>query len=150
MAVQEVASKLGAVDLFHGLSPRVLKQIAESGHVAKFGAGTAVISEGDSVRGFKAFSPEGVEMHVILDGSVVVRVHGAQVATLGAGAYFGELSLVDGGPRTADVVAGPESVTTFALPKWTFDTLLQKHPEMAVPMLKVLCDRLRRAEAERR
>ena len=128
----------------------MLKQIAESGHVAKYRAGTAVVSEGDSVTGFKAFSPEGVEMHVILDGSVVVRVHGASVATLGAGAYFGELSLIDGGRRTADVVAGPDSVTTLALPKWTFDALLKKHPEVAIPMLRVLCDRLRRAEAEAR
>jgi CRP-like cAMP-binding protein len=150
MAAQDIASTLEAVDLFHGLSHRVLKQVAESGHVAKYWAGAAVVSEGDSVTGFKAFSPEGVEMHVVLEGTVVVRVHGAAVATLGAGEYFGELSLIDGGPRTADVVAGPDSVTTFALPKWTFDALLAKHPEVAVPMLRVLCDRLRRAEAEKR
>ncbi len=104
------------------------------------------MTEGDKVSGFRAFSPEGVEMHVILAGSVQVRVHGAEVATLGAGAYFGELSLIDGGRRTADVVAGPDAVTTFALPKWAFDALLTKHPEVAVPLLKVLCARLRRAE----
>ena len=68
-------------------------------------------------------------------------------ATLGEGAYFGELSLVDGGPRSAGVVAGDGGLTTFAIPKWTFDELLTKHPEVAVPMLRVLCGRLRRAEA---
>ena len=67
--------------------------------------------------------------------------------TLGAGDYFGELALIDGKPRSADVVAGDSGLTTFALPKWEFDTLVKEHPEVLLPMLRVVVARLRRAEA---
>lgn len=147
METHEITTMLGSIDLFEGLSQRVLKKIVESGHVAEYEGGTAVVSQGDSVEGFKAFSSTGVEMHVVLSGSAVVQVQGAVVATLEPGAYFGELSLIDGGPRSADVVAHEDGLQTLALPKWTFDNLLEKHPEVAVPMLRVVCGRLRRAEA---
>jgi CRP-like cAMP-binding protein len=65
------------------------------------------------------------------------------LATLGAGEYVGELSIIDGEPRTADVVAADGGVTTFALPDGAFQELLRTNPEIAVPMLKVLARRLR-------
>jgi CRP-like cAMP-binding protein len=142
-----LTDRLASVDLFAGLSPRVIAKIVESGHEASYAAGTPVVVEGDSVAGFKAFSPGGVEMHVVLEGSAQVLVHGSAGAVLGPGAYFGELSLIDGGPRSADVVAGPDGLTTFALSKWTFEDLLEKHPEVAVPMLRVSVARLRKLES---
>lgn len=143
----ELVERLGGVDLFAGLSPRVLARIADSGHEAAYEPGSPVVVQGDSVAGYKAFSPGGVEMHVVLSGEARVDVNGAPVATLGAGDYFGELSLIDGAPRSADVVAGPAGLTTFALSKWTFEDLLETHPEVAVPMLRVLVARLRARES---
>ena len=147
MADDRVLPMLSALDLFAGLSPRVLRRIEESGEVHSYDDGQMVLSAGEPTAGFRAFSHAGVLMHVILSGSALVRVQGEQVATLGPGAYFGELSLIDGGPRSADVVAGERGLTTFALPKWSFDELLRDHPEVAVPMLRVVGGRLRRAEA---
>lgn len=147
MSSADVSAQLGQIDLFHGLSSRALKSVVNAGTVATFPGGTEIVAEGESVSGFKAFSSTGVEMHVIVDGEALVQVQGATVATLSPGAYFGELSLIDGGPRSAGVVAGAAGLSTFAIPKWTFDELLLKHPEVAVPMLQVLCGRLRRAEA---
>jgi len=143
MAGSELVAVLGTVDLFHGLSPKVLAHIAEAGHQATYAAGDAVIVQGDSVTGFKAFSPTGVEMHVILEGAARVDVDGVTHNHLGPGEYFGEIALIDGRPRTADVVAEPGGLSTLAISKWTFEDLLEKHPEVAVPMLRVLASRLR-------
>jgi len=146
MSGARLSEVLGEVDLFRGLTPRVLSKVAENGHEAQFAEGTVVIGQGDPVQGFRAFSPGGVEMHVVLDGAARVLVNGTQVNRLVEGDYFGELSLIDGQPRSADVVADEGGLTTFALSKWTFEDLLSKHPEVAVPMLRVLCERLRRHE----
>ena len=147
MDIEGITSVLRSVDLFTGLSPRVLTRIAESGRVSEFPAGTEVVTAGEPVSGFRAFSPQGVEMHVILTGTASARVDGRLVATLGAGEYFGELALIDGKPRSADVSAGDSGLVTFALPKWEFDSLVKDHPEVALPMLRVVVARLRRAEA---
>jgi CRP-like cAMP-binding protein len=146
MASNDVISLLGEVDLFSGLSPKVLGQISERGHRATYAPGDVVIVQGDSVEGFKAFSPTGVEMHVILEGNATVDVSGVKHATLGPGAYFGEISLIDGRPRSANVVAAEGGLTTLALSKWTFEDLLEKHPEIAIPMLRVMAARLRAIE----
>jgi CRP/FNR family transcriptional regulator len=77
-----------------------------------------------------------------------VSRRGTVVGTVGPGAYFGELSLIDGEPRSAEVVAGDDGLQTFALTKWSFEALMEEHPEVAVPMLRVMTARLRRAEAD--
>jgi CRP-like cAMP-binding protein len=149
MSKRELTAALAEVDLFRGLTHKVLSHIAESGHTAEYAEGTAVIVQGESVSGFKAFAPSGVEMHVVLDGGANVLVNGQQVNRLVEGDYFGELSLIDGRPRSADIVADAGGLTTFALSRWTFEDLLDKHPEVAVPMLRVLCSRLRDVESHR-
>lgn len=146
MSGSDLVSVLSDVDLFRGLSPKVLGQIADRGHEAEYAPGTVVIVQGESVEGFKAFSPNGVEMHVVLSGSARVDVNGQTHTVLGPGTYFGEISLIDGGPRSADVVAGDDGLRTLALSKWTFEDLLENHPEIAVPMLRVLAGRLRADE----
>ena len=147
MGGDDLVPVLSGIDLFAGLSPRVLGRIVEGGHVADYAPGAVVIVQGDPVTGFRAFSPAGAEMHVVLDGSARVDVNGDTHAVLGAGAYFGEISLIDGRPRSADVVAGVDGLRTLAISKWAFEELLEKHPEIAVPMLRVLAARLRADEA---
>ncbi len=147
---KRLAAILSDVDLFRGLSSRVISRIAESGHEQTYPEGAQVVAQGDSVTGFKAFSPAGVEMHIVLDGTARVLKDGVEVNRLSEGEYFGELSLIDGEPRSADVVAAEGGLTTLALSRWTFEDLLDKHPEVAVPMLRVLCSRLRAVEAAHR
>ena len=147
MADDALVATLGNVDLFQGLPQRVLAHIAESGHVARYEAGATVIAEGAPVAGFAAFSPAGVELHVILEGRARVEVRGVVHAVLGPGRYFGEISLIDGKPRSADVVAEEGGLRTLALSKWAFEDLLEKHPEVAIPMLRVLAGRLRAQES---
>ena len=138
---------LESTDLFAGLSPRTLKKLVQAGTELRFPPGEKVTVEGESVAGARAFSERGVLFHLVLEGAADVFQRGAAIAKIGPGDYFGELSLIDGGPRTADVVAGPDGLTTFGLEKWTFRTLLEEHTEIAVPMLTTMAGKLRAAES---
>jgi CRP/FNR family transcriptional regulator len=140
--------RLAQTDLFSGLPPKVLKQMERDGEVQEFKPGDVVTHEGQPVGGLAPFSRTGVFFHLVLEGSGEVSRRGTVVGTVGPGAYFGELSLIDGEPRSAEVVAGDDGLQTFALTKWSFEALMEEHPEVAVPMLRVMTARLRRAEAD--
>ena len=147
MGTDELVAVLEKVDLFRDLRLRVLRRIAEAGREERFEPGEVVITEGEEVSGFRSFSQRGVEMHVVLTGTALASVHGTQHAELRPGEYFGELSLIDGLPRSAEVRAGERGLSTFAISKWTFADLLDEHPEVALPMLRVMVARLRATEA---
>jgi CRP/FNR family transcriptional regulator, cyclic AMP receptor protein len=147
MSDDALVQSLAAVDLFAGLPEKVLKRIATEGSRKKFAPGAAITEEGSSVSGWAPFSPEGVCFYVVLDGSAEVEVRGEQRATLDPGQYFGETSLIDGEPRSATVLAGPNGVETFALSAWAFAPILEQNPQVAIGMLKVVVKRLRAAEA---
>ena len=89
-------------------------------------------------------------MHVILAGDAEVQVNGHVVERLAVDDYFGELALIDGQPRSADIVAGQTGITTWSLGKFDFDKVVEEHPEVLLPMMKVVVARLRRAEAAQR
>jgi CRP/FNR family cyclic AMP-dependent transcriptional regulator len=129
---------LRAVPLFSGMSDRELHKVMEIAKEVVHEAGRPVV-EADR---------EGVGFHLILEGTAEAIVGKTAVGTLGPGAYFGEMSLLDGKPRSATVIA-VTTLRTLALPSWTFNQLLDKHPEMMRAMLVELCGRLRHVEALR-
>ncbi len=128
--------RLAGVDLFAGLSSRVLRQIAEQGNEVVHPPGHNVATEGDS----------GVAFHLLLDGSANVEVGGARRRTLSVGDYFGEISMLDKLPRSATVRAGEQGMRTFALSAWKFGPMLDANPEIARILLIHLCGRLMAAE----
>lgn len=131
---------LARVDLFAGLSPRQLKKLAEVSKETSHKAGSEVAAEG---RGAMAF-------HAIVDGAATVTVGGRQVRTLGPGDYFGEISLIDGEPRSATVTAtGDAPLRTIAIAKGPFSALIESEPTIAKALLVRLCGRLRAVEASR-
>ncbi len=71
-----------------------------------------------------------------------MTVHSKKKGSLGPGDYFGEISLIDRGPRMATVVAD-EPVTTLTLSSWSFMPLIERHPAIAKKLLLGLCNRLR-------
>jgi CRP/FNR family transcriptional regulator, cyclic AMP receptor protein len=148
MDSDDISVVLGSVDIFLGLRPRVLKRLAHAGRVVEAPAGAEIIRAGESVSGFHAHSP--LHMHVILAGDATVRLNGHEVEHLVVDDYFGELALIDGQPRSADVVAGESGLTTWSLGKVDFDKVVEEHPEVLLPMIKVVVARLRRAEAAAR
>jgi CRP-like cAMP-binding protein len=132
----EVREQLRTIDMFSTLSDKDLKAVIEQGSVGDHPAGS-LLAEQDRT---------GVGFHLILTGSAEVIVNGEVRSQMGPGAHFGEISLLDGEPRSATVRVGPEGATTFSLTSWRFNPLLDKHPEMVRALVRTLCARLRRAE----
>ena len=128
-------SKLGQVRLFKELSKSDLKELEDIGRVVEHAAGHTIIDQGESGAGF----------HMILTGEVKVVRGGRTVARLGPGEVFGEMALIDGGPRTATVVAETET-TTFAIATWDFRALVKKRPGMSWSLLLSMTERLREAQ----
>ena len=132
---QGVTQALAATDLFSSLKPKTLGRVADSSRVIHHPAGATVAREGES----------GVGLHLITAGTAEVSVDGTHRADIGPGVYFGEISLIDGRPRSATVVAKTD-LTTVSIPAWDFAPLLDTEPELGKALLLVLCRRLRAAE----
>lgn len=86
---------LGAVPIFRACSPKELDRVASAGEVVNVPAGRELVREGSI----------GRELYVILSGGAEVTRSRQTVASLGPGAYFGELSLIEGTERNATVTA---------------------------------------------
>lgn len=126
---------LAGVPLFQGLSKRELQAISSVAEEIEHPAGENIVVEGKSGAGF----------HLILDGSASVNKGGREVTVLAGGDYFGEMSLIDGGPRSATVTA-TTPVRTLSIASWEFMPILEKHPGIAAKMLLEMVRRVRRLE----
>lgn len=96
-----------------------------------FAPGEVVIHEGDSA----------LNLFIVLSGHARVERTGDATPDMGPGTFFGELGIIQEHPRTATILAVDE-LTCLLIPAWEFRSLLNEHPEMAVPMLRVLIARL--------
>lgn len=127
---------LGRVPLFSSLSSRHLKRIADSTEEARFMEGASVVKEGQ----------KGDSFYVILQGQAkVVNEAGKVVNRLLPGDFFGEISLLDGGPRSATVVT-ETPVTMLELKRNAFLRALADEPDVAVKLLRHTAGMLRRLE----
>ena len=84
----------------------------------------------------------GTGFYVIVAGSARVVRDGATIAHLGPGDFFGELSVLDGRPRVAQVVSD-EPTTCLALASWDFEAVVIEQPTVALAILRGLAGRLR-------
>ena len=82
------------------------------------------------------------ETYVVVDGEVDVVIDGAVVATLGRGSIVGELGMIDGEPRSADVVAATD-VRLLAIPVSAARALIETSHSFRTALLRQLADRLR-------
>lgn len=129
----DVLEHLRDVELFRSLDGPELQGLAAAGSAVTHPPGEEV----DVDRG------TGVGFHLVLDGEAVLDVGGGTQPILTRGDSFGELSLLDGLPRTFSVTAGPAGLVTFALTSWAFGTLLDAHPRVARCVIAELCARIR-------
>ena len=135
MARKSPVQMLGSVGLFEGLSRRELGLVQKMSRQVEFPPGTTIVKEGE----------EGVGFHLILSGRAKVSIKGRSRTTLGPGKFFGELSLIDRGRRTATVVAETK-VETLSIVSWEFLPLIEKSPSIARKLLVEMCRRLREAD----
>jgi len=124
------------VRLFSELENGDLESLAEEFNERRFSAGDKVALEGEG----------GLMFFVVASGELSVEVHGEAVSSLGPGASFGEIALIDRRPRTATVTAVSD-VTAYGLPVFVFRPFVESRPGVAWKMLEAMADRLALAES---
>lgn len=115
--------QLAAVDLFSALSPRELKIVSTLIHERRMLAGEIVFDAGE----------EGQAIYILFSGQVMICHQGqtdAPIAMIGAGRVFGELALIDGGPRSAQAKAA-EDCALGVMFRGDFENLMESHAVIA-------------------
>jgi len=85
----------------------------------------------------------GKEMYLVRSGRVDVITYGTVLENVRAGGLFGEMALVDDGPRSAAAIAA-EPTEVIAIDKPTFLALIREDPEFALRVMRLFAIRLRR------
>jgi hypothetical protein len=138
----KAASGMASAQTITGIDPRALRRVkilagmtddqlarfAEFMEVEKATQWSVIVKQGD----------HGNTMYLILEGELRVRIHtmGKEtiLTTLGIGEFFGDISLFDHGPRSADVVANSDSLL-LKISSDAFNNLAKVAPEIATPFL---------------
>lgn len=129
---EEHVDLLGACRLFSGVDREVLSLVASRATEVDFPAGHVIARQGEIGTGF----------FVIVEGQARVVRDGKHLADLGPGDFFGELSVLDGHPRNAQVAAiGP--CRCLGVASWDLEALLTESPQLALAIIRGLAARLR-------
>ncbi len=128
----EVLDMLAAQPLFSGLARKELRSVASLGTPVDFEPGTVITEQGAI----------GREAILIQSGSARCLVGGKNVAVLGPGDLFGEISLLDQAPRSASVIADSDMRATVFMAS-EFVRLVQASPKIALKLLTAMAVRLR-------
>lgn len=123
---------LASCRLFSAVESSDLAAVADRAIEVEFPANHVIARQGEIGTGF----------FLIVSGSVRVIRGGEEVAVLGPGEFFGELSVIDGQPRVAQVVS-IEPTRCLALASWDFEQALRESPSLALSILRGLAARLR-------
>lgn len=132
---RSVEEQLAAASPFARIGKRGRRSLASAVKPVEHAEGHQILEEGGLPLGF----------HLITAGEAVVEVAGQERRRLGAGDYFGLISLIDGKPRSATVRAATPLRTLFLLPS-VFNQALDREPTIARDMLPLLCEFVREAE----
>lgn len=140
MAIHKATNKqlmtvLGAVPLFQDLSIKQLRKVVDLAEVARFMEGATLVKQGEI----------GDSFYVVLTGQAKVVANGRTINRLIPGDYFGEISLLDGGPRTASVLAETE-MTLVIITQRGFLAMLAKDPEITICLLEGMARTVRRLD----
>jgi CRP-like cAMP-binding protein len=128
----DVIEMLAKASLWSGLDKKDLKLIAKLSKERKYDTGSVIVQKGEG----------GVGFYLILEGSVEIKSNGTTLAKLGPGQFFGEMSVIDNQPRSANVVA-IEPSRCLILTAWSFNALVTEHPKIALKILQEFVRRLR-------
>lgn len=134
-STHRLAETIGSIPLFSGLDKKDRERIAGAGREVTFEKGKTILREGEP----------GLALLLILEGKVEVRKKGKLLSTLENGGFFGEMTVIDDKPRSADVVAVAPT-TCFGLTSWAFAGLVRTYPEIALAVMKELVRRLREVQ----
>lgn len=125
-------STLRGVPLFSSMSDRAVDAIGELASERGFDTDADLVRQGEP----------GESFLILLHGTASVLVDGRPVRELGPGDFLGEISLIDGGPRTATVRA-TAPIRALVIGREEFGTLLERHPSVRLELLMALTARIR-------
>jgi CRP/FNR family cyclic AMP-dependent transcriptional regulator len=125
--------------LFVGLDADGLAAVSRVALEVEFPSERVIVRQGEIGTGF----------FVVEEGRVRVVRDGITLTHLGPGEFFGELSLLDGGPRVAQVVA-EQPTRCLAIASWDFEQVLRNTPGVALSVLRVVVARLRDSTSDHR
>ena len=131
---RELSELLAEVGLFSKCTAHQRRAIARHAQIAELPAGVELIVEGEP----------GDALFVIVDGRAIIRKDSVELNRVGPGAYFGELAILDGEPRSATVVAETD-VKVAVIGIRMFRTLLREYSDLAAQLLIALAGELREA-----
>ena len=126
------------VPLFSGMPPGELSYIAGIAEEVVYPAGSPIIREGE----------HGDSMFLIAEGEVRIHRGEAQLAVLKRQDHFGEMSILDGEPRSASASAHTDCLL-LRINQADFYDILSHHFEVALTIIRTLTRRLRKTEAIR-
>jgi CRP-like cAMP-binding protein len=126
---------LSGIPLFDDFSKKHLNRLASETDELSFGPGEAVVKEGDL----------GETLFVVLEGEGKVVRDGRKVGAVLPGDFFGELSAIDGGPRTASVVALTQ-LRVLRLFRRTLMSLIEDEPQVTLKLLDGIVRRVRQID----
>jgi CRP/FNR family transcriptional regulator/CRP/FNR family cyclic AMP-dependent transcriptional regulator len=126
MADADLIAKLGKCRLFEDLKKSELRKVAQRMAEDHFPRKTTILKEGEQGMGF---------FFVVLDGSATVVQHGKEVAVLKQGDFFGEVTSLNGGPRTASVKTN-EPLWVMRLTDTNFRPFLEEFPKVTFRILE--------------
>jgi CRP-like cAMP-binding protein len=129
---EQTIQLLSETRLFAGVDADELGRIADRVAEVDVPADRVIARQGEIGSGF----------FIIASGSVRVIRDGETLATLGPGEFVGELSVIDGRPRIAQVVSA-EPTICLALATWDFEAIVRERPSVALVILRELAGRLR-------
>ena len=130
-----VIDHMRKVPLFRGMPDYALETVADRASETTFAEGETVTREGEP----------GETFYIVIEGHLHVSKHGTLVGELGPGDFLGEISLVDGGPRTATVTAiGP--VQALVIRRADFLEMVEWDSAVRLGILTALTERIRRTD----
>lgn len=132
MERKEELARLAAVPLLQGLSKKQLSRLYQEATIVKHGAEHTIVTEGHTGHGF----------HFIRSGVARVIRNGRTIDEMGPGEFFGELALIDSGPRTATVITNTP-LEALVISRPDFKRLVHDHPALAWRLLEQITGLLR-------
>ena len=138
----EILALIAESPFLGALPAKQAKQLASIASIREFSEGDTIIAEG---------STEAMTMWIVIDGEVEVTSGEEVLATMGRGAHLGEMALFadSGTPRSAGVRAATD-VRAFRVAKWDLLPYVERHPDVAMAVIRELARRLEKANARLR
>ena len=127
----DISETIKNAPLFANLPKKDIKHLVAAFTEREIPKGTVIIEQGKP----------GVGFFVVASGSATVTIRGNAIRTLGPGDHFGEVALIDDGPRMAEVKADSD-MECCVLPAWQFRAFVHDHPDVAWALMQSLVKRI--------